>query len=122
MYTLLASEQLTTDALVRNTPIGEDGARDGNGHFGVVRGFTDPPFVLAFPTYRGMTDLGVPSKPRMPWGYQWSTSSCASISVCLPIESPVAMPLRQPRMRSATVTVMGELEGESVCCRLTDCA
>ena len=53
MYTLRASEQLTTDALVRNGPIGEDGARDGNGEFGVVRGFPDPPFVLRVPHVSG---------------------------------------------------------------------
>ena len=47
-----------------------------------------------------MTEPGVPSKPWMPWGYQRRTSSCDSVSVCLPTASPVAMPLRQPRMRS----------------------
>src|SRR6266550_9327466 len=49
MYTLRASEQLTTDTHVRNVPIGEDGARDGNGHFGVVRGFTDSPLAFRVP-------------------------------------------------------------------------
>src|SRR5258706_15852544 len=49
MQTLRAPEQFTTDTDVRNVPIGEDGARDGNGHFGVVRGFTDPPFALRIP-------------------------------------------------------------------------
>src|SRR6266480_2598390 len=53
MYTLRASEQLTTDALVRNGPIGEDGARDGDGPFRVVRGFTDAPFALRVPDVSG---------------------------------------------------------------------
>src|SRR5580765_4213923 len=49
-----------------------------------------------------MIAFGAPSKPRMPSGYHRRTSSCESISVCLPIASPVATPLRQPAMRSAT--------------------
>src|SRR5256885_7886197 len=53
MQTLRAPEQLTTDADVRNVPIAEDGTRDGNGHFGVVRGFTDPPFALRIPQVSG---------------------------------------------------------------------
>jgi len=53
MHTLRAPEQFTTDTDVRNIAIGEDGARDGNGHFGVVRGFTDPPFVLRIPYVAG---------------------------------------------------------------------
>src|SRR5437764_14775244 len=53
MYTLRASEQLTTDALVRNGPIGEDGARDGDGPVRVVRGFTDAPFALRVPDVSG---------------------------------------------------------------------
>src|SRR5438105_444700 len=53
MHTLCAMEQFTTDTDVRNIPIGEDGARDGNGHFGVVRGFTDPPFALRIPQVSG---------------------------------------------------------------------
>jgi len=32
------------------------------------------------------------------------TSWCDSISVCLPIASPIAMPWKQPTMRSSTVT------------------
>src|SRR6266566_2064733 len=43
----------------------------------------------------------------MPWGYHCSTSSCDSVSVCLPMASPVAMPARQPRIRSAKVTLAG---------------
>jgi len=57
------------------------------------------------PTYRGMIDPGVPSKPLMPSGYQRNTSSCDSNSVCLPMASPVAIPLRQPTIRSVIVTV-----------------
>src|SRR5207253_10301381 len=38
---------------VRNVPIGEVGEHDGNGHFGVVRGFTDPPFALRIPLVSG---------------------------------------------------------------------
>src|SRR5438132_10549147 len=53
MHTLRASEQFTTDAHVRNVPIGEDGARDGNGQFRVVCRFTDPPFVLRVPQVSG---------------------------------------------------------------------
>src|SRR5436190_3591864 len=53
MHTLCALEQFTTDTDVRHVPIGEDGAHDGNGHFGVVRGFTDPPFALRIPYVAG---------------------------------------------------------------------
>src|SRR5256885_2198897 len=49
MHTLCAMEQFTTDTDVRNVPIAEDGTRDGNGHFGVVRGFTDPPLAFRVP-------------------------------------------------------------------------
>src|SRR4051812_8424202 len=48
---------------------------------------------------------GVPSKPRTPSGYQRRTSSRESISVCLPMASPVAIPLRQAVARSSAVNV-----------------
>src|SRR5438270_13297731 len=41
MHTLCAMEQFTTDTDVRNVPIGEDGARDGNGQFGLGSGIAD---------------------------------------------------------------------------------
>src|SRR5688500_16706385 len=45
---------------------------------------------------------GGPSNPWMPSGYQRSTSSRDSISVCFPIASPVAIPFRQARIRCST--------------------
>src|SRR5207244_12981236 len=48
-----ARRQVTTDTDVRYVPIAEEGARDGNGHFGVVRPITDPPFALRIPLVSG---------------------------------------------------------------------
>ena len=41
----------------------------------------------------------------MPSGYHLATSAGESVSVCLPMASPTAMPLRHPRMRLATVNL-----------------
>src|SRR2546427_3069203 len=57
---------------------------------------------LALPTYRGMGVPAGPSNPRTSSGYHLSTPSRDSVSVCLPIASPVAIPLRQARIRCFT--------------------
>ena len=53
---------------------------------------------FALPTYRGITLPGRPSNPRTPSGYHRRTASRDSVSVCLPMASPMATPLRQPRI------------------------
>ena len=55
---------------------------------------------FGLPTYLGMIAPGVPSNPWTPSGYHLATSAGESVSVCLPMASPMAMPLRQPAMRS----------------------
>src|SRR6187399_509393 len=52
-----------------------------------------------------MTSPAAPSNPRTPFGYHRVMSAGESISVCLPIASPIATPLRQPNTRSAVVGV-----------------
>ena len=49
MYTLAATQHFATDADVRDGSIGDDGARDSHGPFGVIRGFPDPPLALRIP-------------------------------------------------------------------------
>ena len=58
--------------------------------------------ACGLPRYRGMTAPGLPSNPRTPCGYQRATSSRDSLSVCLPMASPHAIPQRAPKMRSCT--------------------
>src|SRR5436853_2908731 len=49
MYALAATQHFATDAEVRDSSIGDDGARDSHGPFGVIRGFPDPPLALRIP-------------------------------------------------------------------------
>src|SRR5437763_15636973 len=49
MYALPATQHFATDADVRDGSIGDDGARDSHGPFGVIRGFSAPPLALLIP-------------------------------------------------------------------------
>src|SRR5206468_7862122 len=95
MHALEAAEHFTADAHVRHVLLGDDRSSDGDGPLGVVRGFANPPLAFRIARISRNDRAWSAFETRMACGYQRSTSSHASISVCLPMASPIATPLRE---------------------------
>ena len=111
VHALRAAEHFTPDALVSDAPIADDGPRNGDRAFRVVGGLTDPPLVLRVAGVARNDFTRGALKTADAIGYHFLMPSSESISVCLPMASPVAMPIRQPRTRSAVVCVTESCSG-----------